>query len=190
MTPIKLPNIDYTPYMGTSGMATSVWGTHAWNFLFTCIMGRYPVAYNKNDKEHRQIKQEFESLLTSLDVIMPCIYCRNSFKGFLKELPIKPYLIGRMELMYWLYLMKDKVNKKLITQERKCYNEEKRKLKNLVRKGELSEIDYYTKVENVKKETFKTVMTPPFKEVLDRYEQIRAVCSPLAKTCALPKKKD
>jgi hypothetical protein len=120
---------------------------------------------------------------------MPCIYCRESFKGFLKELPIEPYLVGRIELMYWLYQMKDKVNNKLLRQESKCYTDEKKRLKALFYTNQISEDEYYKKVSEFKRETFQTIPTPPFKEVLDKYESLRAVCSAKAKTCALPKKK-
>jgi hypothetical protein len=94
-------------------------------------MGRYPYRLNRS-KEHLKIKRQFKALLTSLQDILPCIFCRNSFREFLKQLPIEPFLVGRIELVYWLYLMKDKVNNKLIKQEQQCYNDEKRRLKKLV----------------------------------------------------------
>ena len=41
---VKLPNnIDYSLYNSDSGMATKKWGPHAWDFLFTSTMGRYPL---------------------------------------------------------------------------------------------------------------------------------------------------
>lgn len=181
---IKLPdNIDYSKYTSTSGMSTRNWGPDAWNFLFISIMGRYPMEI-KTD-EHRKIRHDFKVLLTSLANILPCIFCRNSFEIFLKELPIKPFLQGRIQLMYWLYLMKDKVNTKLIKQEQKCYRDEKRRLKVLYRKGELSKRDYYIKIDKFKAKTFITVPTPPFEEVLDKYEALRAVCSKKSLTCKL-----
>ena len=83
-----------------------------------------------------------------------------------------------------------KVNQKLIVQELKCYNDEKRRLKKLYRKNEISEIEYYEKLKQFKEKTFITKKSPKFKEVLDKYESIRAVCSKKAKTCALPNKKN
>jgi hypothetical protein len=183
---INLPEgIDYTQYHSTSGMSTRNWGPHSWKFLFTSIMGRYPIKIKT--EEHKKIAHDFKILLTSLSNILPCIFCRNSFEIFLRELPIEPFLKGRIELMYWLYLMKDKVNNKLIKQERKCYNDEKRRLKNMYRNKELSKRDYYIKIEKFKAKTFVTVVTPPFKQVLDEYESIRAVCSKKSLTCKLPK---
>lgn len=184
---IKLPeNIDYSKYYGASGMNTKFWGSRLWDSLFVSILGRYPVRINTSDD--LEIKQAFKCTLTSLSVMMPCIFCRNSFKGFLEELPIEPYLIGRIELMYWLYQMKDKVNKKLICQENICYNEEKGKLKAMFYTKEITEEEYYKKVKEFKSENFVTIPTPPFQEVLDKYEAQRAVCDKKAKKCSIPKK--
>ena len=189
MSSINLPrDIDYSIYEGTSGMSTKHWGPSAWNFLFISIMGRYPIKINNNNPEDILIKDSFKTLLTNLQVVMPCIFCRESFKGFLIELPIEPYLVGRIELMYWLYQMKDKVNKKLLKQESQCYNDEKKRLKALFYTNQITEAEYYKQAAEFKKNTFQTIPTPPFKEVLDKYESLRAVCSVKAKTCALPKK--
>ena len=186
---VKLPdNIDYSKYTSNSGMSTRHWGPAAWSFLFTSIMSRYPFKYDKKNDEHRIVKSHFKSLLTGLKVVMPCVYCRNSFKVFLKELPIEPFLVGRMELMYWLYLMKDKVNTKLINQEKQCYIDEKKRLKQLFYTKSISEQEYYAQILKFKNENFVTVSSPPFKDVLDTYEKIRAVCSSKSLTCALPKK--
>lgn len=124
---MKLPkNIDYSKYNSTSGAATSKWGPSCWNFLFTSIIGRYPFKVNKNNPEHVIIQKHFKMLLTKLKHILPCIFCRNSFKKFIKELPIEPYLVGRVQLMFWLYLIKDKVNTKLINQEKNVTTMKKR----------------------------------------------------------------
>ena len=157
-----------------------------WDALFISILGRYPIKITT--KEDILIKNTFKNTLIGLKDILPCIFCRNSFKGFLDELPIEPYLVGRIELMYWLYLMKDKVNQKLIYQENKCYNEEKSKLKAMVYNKEISEQEYYKKVKEFKQDNFETIPTPPFQEVLDKYENQRAVCDKKAKKCRLPSK--
>ena len=91
--------------------------------------------------------------------------------------------------MYWLYQIKNKVNLKLVCQENICYNDEKIRLKKLFYNKQISEIDYYKKIKQFKLETFVTINTPPFKEVLDKYESQRARCDPKAKKCSLPKKK-
>ena len=184
---IKLPEkIDYNKYYGDSGINTRFWGCRLWDSLFVSIIGRYPIRIKTSDDI--EIKHAFKSMLTNLSIIMPCIFCRNSFKDFLEQLPIEPYLIGRIELMYWLYQMKDKVNQKLIYQENICYNDEKKKLKNMFYKNQITEQEYYQKVKQFKIETFITILSPPFKEVLDKYEAQRAHCDSRAKKCSLPKK--
>jgi len=186
---IQLPdNIDYSKYENIGGMSTKHWGPGAWKFLFTSIMGRYPININIHNAEHIIIQNTFKNTLIGLQIMMPCIYCRESFKQFLLELPIEPYLVGRIELMYWLYLMKDKVNQKLLTQENSCYNDEKKRLKQLFYTKQITKDDYYTQLSAFKEETFHTIPSPPFNEVLEQYENLRAVCSDKAKTCALPKK--
>jgi len=181
----KLPqNIDYTVYHGSSGMSTKDWGPSAWSFLFMSIMGRYPVKISKNVKEHLVIKKHFKHLLISLKDILPCVFCRNSFKTFLKELPIEPFLGGRMKLMFWLYLMKDKVNKKLIKQEQDCLVDEKKRLKDLYYNKMITKQEYRDRLLQFKKSTFKTIPSPPFQDVLNQYEKYRAKCSKKAKTCS------
>lgn len=184
---IKLPeNIDYSKYNGSSGMSTQFWGPRLWDSLFVSILGRYPVRIKTN--EDLEVKFAFKTVLTSLSTIMPCIFCRNSFKQFLEELPIEPYLIGRIELMHWLYQMKDKVNKKLIKSEQTCYNDEKGKLKAMFYSKQITEKEYYQRAKLFKEENFITIPTPPFQEVLDKYESQRARCDPKAKKCRLPQK--
>ena len=137
--------------------------------------------------KYKPLKNEFKQLLKNgLQTILPCVYCRNSFKDFIKKIPIEPYLIGRIELMYWLYLMKDLVNNKLINQERICYNDEKKRLKDLFYNKIITEEQYYTQIKQFKIHNFPTVSTPPFEQVLYEYEQIRAECSPKSLTCKLP----
>jgi|694.fasta_scaffold04949_17 hypothetical protein len=179
-------DIDYSIYHSLQGMATSKWGPNCWDFLFTSIIGRYPVKIKT--KDDKKIKIAFKEFLSGLQMILPCIFCRNSLNGFIKELPIEPYLVGRIELMYWMYLIKDKVNKKLIYQENQCYKDEKIKLKKMHRDKIFSENEYYDKIKEFKKITFITTPTPPFKEVLDKYEKTRAICSPKALSCVLPEK--
>lgn len=186
---IKLPEgIDYTKYNSNEGMSTKMWGPKCWEFLFTSIMGRYPIKIDFHNKEHVKIANVFSQTLIGLKDFMPCIYCRKSFENFVKELPIHDFLIGRIELMYWLYLMKDKVNSKLICQEGICYNDEKVRLKGMFYHGDITENEYYKKIKEFKETTSKTIPTPTFKEILDKYENYRAVCSQKSLSCVLPKK--
>jgi hypothetical protein len=184
---INLPkDIDYSKYTSKSGISTKYWGPKLWDFLFVSIIGNYPMKMN-NSIECIVKKNAFKNLLTNLTITLPCIFCRNSFKEFIIELPIEPYLIGKIELMYWLYLMKDKVNKKLIYQEKKCYNDEKKRLKVMFYSKQISENEYYTQLKTFKEDNFVTQPTPSFKSVLDKYENKRAKCDKKAKKCSILK---
>lgn len=186
-----MEEIITSKYMSTSGLATKSWGPSGWYFLFSCVMGGFPPKIDLKNKEHCEIKKHFKNMFTSLAYTMPCVYCRNSYKQFLEELPIDPFLTSRLKLLEWLYLIRNKVNDKLIKQEKKCYNDEKKRLKRQYHNTDKTPNDkqiYYTKLREFKKETFITNPSPPFSEVLDKYESIRATCSNRAKTCSIPKK--
>ena len=185
----KLEYIDHKKYYSESGMSTKHFGPMLWNFLFMSILGRYPVKLDIHNKEHVQIAKSYYMTLTSIKDTLPCIYCRNSYIQFLKELPIKPFLKGRIELFYWLYLIKDKVNKKLIHQENEYYTNMKNKLKSLYDNKKINKKIYDKKLKTLKKKIFVTIPTPPFKQVLDKYEKYRANCINKTKKCSLPKKK-
>ncbi len=110
--------MNYKEFLNDSGMNTKEWGPGLWKFLFISILGRYPKKIDEKKREHQIIKKSFKDLLINLEHILPCVFCRDSYKIFITELKIEPFLIGKIELMYWLYLIKDKVNKKLIDQEK------------------------------------------------------------------------
>lgn len=176
-------HIDYTKYYNKSGMDTNFWGPNLWNFLFTSIIGYYPIRINELNNEHLILKTNYYNLCMSLQHLLPCIYCRKSYKQFLSELPIEPYLIGRIELMYWVYLMKDKVNKKLIKQELQCFDEKKLELNKMFYLKKITNQEYIDELRRAKQEIFKTIPTPDFKTVLDKYEMYRASCSEKTKKC-------
>ena len=114
--------METNQFLSNSGLATKKWGPSGWYFLFSCIMGAYPSHLDIYNKDHRKIKKHFKNMFENLCYTMPCIFCRQSFKQFYKELPFENFMTARLQLMNWLYLIKDKVNKKLIKQEKQCLN--------------------------------------------------------------------
>lgn len=169
--------------MSTVGMKTNYWGPHAWAFLFSTIAGAFPVKIEKNNKDHKRIINSFKAQFTALKDTLPCVYCRNSFSIFLKELPIEDYIKSRNDMMYWLYLVHDKVNQKLIQQEKECYLREKLKLTEKYKNGKLSSMRYTAELLKLKS-ILITKPSPPFQKVLDHYEKFRAGCNPTTKRCA------
>lgn len=156
-------------------MDTKFWGPGAWNFLF-CTAANFPLKINSNDPEHLAIQKRYKRFFYSLKDILCCKYCRNSWKVFIKELPIDAFLKSRQHVMYWLYLQKDKVNKKLIKQQKESLHKEIEKIKNPTK----------LQIQNLKKKIMYTKSSPPFKSVCKKYEKYRASCSDKTKTCQKP----
>lgn len=88
-------------------MQTTQWGPEGW-ILFHVLPFYYA---NRNPRPgQRELYKEFYVLLKD---ILPCIYCRQSYKNFLDEIPIEKHLDGFLPLVEWTYLLHNLVNKKL-----------------------------------------------------------------------------
>ena len=155
-------------------MSTKHYGP-MWYSLFLSIAGQYPVRVDLTNKEHQQIVDAFKCMLTGLQFTLPCKFCRASFTQFLTELPIDKFTDTRVNMMMWLYLMKDKVNTKLIQQE----EEYLQKILQRLGRGEITRTEY----KQQRDLCFKTKPTPPFEEVLEYYSQFSATCSKDIKKC-------
>lgn len=100
----------------------------------------YPAKIDPKNPKHVKKMKYFKIHFNNISNVLPCKFCSLFTRTVLmKELPLN--FSGRRELMYSLYLWKNRVNKKLIDQG--C--------------------------------TF-TKPSPPFKEILARYESLRAKC--------------
>lgn len=176
-------NIDYSKYHKNAGLSTKHWGPSGWYFIFSCIMGAYPVKIDKKNQEHLEIMKNFKNMISSLRYTMPCVFCRDSFSGFYKELPIENFLCGRIELMLWFYLIRDRVNQKLILQESELFEKEKMRLKNDLENKKITGSIYKEKLKQFRKKICITKPSPAFKDILDKYESIRGKCSKKTKTC-------
>lgn len=85
-------------------MNTKWFGKHLWEFGFAVCLN-----YEPTPERQFYTRQFFLNLAYTL----PCVYCRNSYKEFLKQLPIDDYLASNKTITYWWYLMHNKVNNKL-----------------------------------------------------------------------------
>lgn len=146
-----------------------------WFTLFTMILGTYPVKVDFSNEEHKNLVHHFVTLLSGLRYTLPCKFCRESFANFYKELPIEQFTSSRIRLALWLYLIKDKVNTKLLGQEREYLL----KVEQDYIEGNISKKDLLEH----KKKCFKTVPSPPFREVLEYYAQFSAKCSKKIQKC-------
>lgn len=169
--------------MSNNGMKTSFWGPSAWNFLFSSIAGAYPITYDSSNKSQQKRVKGFIAMITSLKETLPCVYCRNSYAEFIKELPIEDYTGSRLRMMKWLYLIHDKVNQKLIDQEQECYRTEHEKLKKDLEDKRITKAKFDKKFVELKKIRI-TKPSPSFQSIVDKFEKQRAGCSARSKTCA------
>jgi len=147
----------------SNGMKTRYWGPHAWAFLFASVAGAYPVRLDHANKEHVKT-------MKSLEYTLPCFWCRHSFVDYLKELPLEKYSNSRRDMMKWVYLLHDKVNKKLIKQENDKFKKEK---ENLLSK-KLTKTQLQSKLKSLKESICKTKPSPTFASVLIEFEKHRA----------------
>ena len=81
-------------------MDTQHWGPSGWKLLHTLAY-----AYEK------KYEREYRRLFTSLQYILPCIYCRRSYAEFISIHPIR--LESRKSLTMWIYTIHNCVNDKL-----------------------------------------------------------------------------
>ena len=90
-------------------MDTRFWGPDGWRLMHSIVVN-YPTNPTKLDKE--MYKLFFESV----EYVLPCIYCRNSFHQYIRELPIDSSLENNKKLSKWMYEIHNKVNQKLLSQ--------------------------------------------------------------------------
>ena len=89
-------------------LKTKVWGPPTWFFLHS-VSFTYP--NNPSDQDKNNYKIFFESISN----ILPCSICSNSYKKYIIEndTNLSNFLDSRKSLSFWLYLIHNKVNKKL-----------------------------------------------------------------------------
>lgn len=86
-------------------MNTKKWGKHIWKSIHFLT---YPYKNKKCNLKNYKI------FFDSLGYILPCIYCRNSYKIFCQEQPLTLY--EPLDIFYWTYCIHNKVNDKLRNQ--------------------------------------------------------------------------
>tara|TARA_Y100000389_G_scaffold79344_2_gene76095 strand:- start:3474 stop:4175 length:702 start_codon:yes stop_codon:yes gene_type:complete len=87
-------------------MDTKFWGPDGWKLLHS-ICERFPIKPTNKDKEI------YSGFFNTISFVLPCVYCRNSFEEYIKELPVENNTGSRKDLFNWLYLIHNKVNEKL-----------------------------------------------------------------------------
>ncbi len=156
-----------------SGINTKFWGPSAWIFLFSSCL-TYPIKIDDKNPLHRQIKTNYKNLFMSLKYTLPCCFCLDSYRRFIKNDPIENSLNSRLDLLLWLYNLRDKVNKKLMAQEKEQYDFYKTALQKKYKSNLISKDTFDKRIQCLKKKYLRTEKSPPFKEILKDYEHYRA----------------
>ena len=157
-------------------MDTKFWGPPGWVFLHT-ITFNYPWKIDNKNPEHRQRKKYTKQLFENQQYTLPCKYCRDSFKRFLRELPIDPHLGSRRSLTRWFYNIHNKVNAKLREQEMEAVEALFSQLEAKVAAALLTKRSAYQQLKAFVEKTMITDPDPTFAEICTTYEAHRAGCS-------------
>jgi hypothetical protein len=89
-------------------LRTNSWGPPTW-FSLTCFLMGFP-------KENPTKKQQrtYKTFLNLVGDVLPCNICRDSYKKYIKELPMNDRVMScRKNLVMWFFKIHNKVNKKL-----------------------------------------------------------------------------
>lgn len=154
-------------------MDTRIWGPPTWECIFNMAAG-----YDVNTLPQGTKNKAYKNWFQQFEFILPCKYCRESYKFFFKELNIDNYFNRKYGMLRFAYDLKDKVNTKLINQE------SERQLKKLL---ELNLND-----KNVKQKSKKiihdhpiyTKKSPPFEKIIKKYVKGYGKCSDVEKRCS------
>lgn len=99
-----------------NGLCTSTWGNPGWFFLHSVTAG-YPVDPDDFDSSNGDpighTRRVYTNFFTHTGDVLPCRFCRESYKLFIKDLPIEDYIHSRSALFEWLFKIHNKVNEKL-----------------------------------------------------------------------------
>ena len=101
-------NIDHSDYKN-NGLITKIWGNAGWTFNHSVTFG-YPLEPTPEQK------MQYKNYFTSLGDVLPCKYCRESYKNFIttgKTALTDAALENRESLTRWFYDVHEAVNDKL-----------------------------------------------------------------------------
>jgi len=157
-------------------MNTRFWGPGAWEFLHT-ITFNYPELIDEKDEDHIERRKYTKRLFLDLQYTLPCKYCRQSFKEFLKQEPLEPNLKSRADLTMWLYRVHNLVNDKLRKQELEAVEKKFDELQSAIDAGEISAAKAYKELQSFAMKTMITEEDPTFADVCIKYEDQRASCA-------------
>lgn len=102
-----------------NGMVTYIWGPFFWGMLHFITFG-YPI------EPTNEQKKKYKIFFTSLGDVLPCKFCRDSYKEFIEKGDTKltdQVFKSRETLTRWMYDIHNLVNKKLDVDYRVTYED-------------------------------------------------------------------
>ena len=160
-------------------MQSSKWGPLLNSSLFYIAAG-----YDSNDTPKAIKDKQYKAFFKSLGDVLPCKYCRDSYKVFFETLDIDKYMESpACGLVKYYYDFRELVNGKLKLQEQNALKEEFEKLSK-----QMSQNDplFWEIMREKGHKICYTKPTPPLEQVIDELMKHRAGCNKELKTCREP----
>lgn len=151
--------------------------SHLWEFLFDAAHGYYLNNSDTPEEKQKYYKRWFHDI----GWLLPCRFCKESYRVFFEEDPIEKYMEQENGLVYYVYLLKNKVNRKLINQEipalKKAFFETAEET------DDVEEEAFWRAFRDKAYKICYTKKAPPFADVLAEVCSHQAKCTPDLKTC-------
>ena len=87
-------------------MQTIKWGPGLWTSIH-CMSFNYPENPSYDDKK------KYSDFFNLLGDMLPCVYCRKSYKTYMKNMPIDDFLEDRLGCTIWAFVLHNLVNAKI-----------------------------------------------------------------------------
>lgn len=160
-------------------MNSSVWGPDMHRALFFIAAG-----YDLNETPKHIKDQQYANFFQTVGDVLPCRYCRDSYRGFFEQLNISRYMqMPSCGLIKFYYDLRTLINRKLWTQEDKAL---KNAFEELQRTMPIDHPDFWARFREKAQKICYTKPPPPFENVVADLYKHRAGCSAHMKACRTP----
>jgi hypothetical protein len=160
-------------------MNSSKWGPHGWQFMYYVAAG-----YDLNETPKHIKDPQYKLFFQSIGDVLPCFYCRESYRPFFKKLDIDRYMnMTTCGLIRFVYDIQGLVNNKLETQEERVLRESFKSLSETISPDDPQ---FWKLLRQKAHKTCYTKPLPPFENVVQEIYKHKAGCSAHTKTCRLP----
>ena len=168
---------DIDEKAASMGLQTKLWGSHMWEAVHSISFG-YPVKPTEQDKKN------YKAFFIVLKFVLPCIFCRRSYSEFIITEPTvlnDSVLESRETLTKWVYMLHERVNKKLgvtygVKYEDVCKRYEAYRAKcDPIHQGCIMPVDEKTKSFEIASKKHYPIITYQLAESFKSYADLRGV---------------